>query len=89
MGYGLAFQLFYMEGRVPGRWSMPFLPLTLVWTLWKKGASLSGLYDTRVLLRWTCFETITSDQASAFIQLSLLLDLWRIDGFSAAKSNVL
>lgn len=40
MGYGLAFQLFYMEGSVPGRWSMPFLPLTLVWMLWKKGGEL-------------------------------------------------
>lgn len=39
MGYGLAFQLFYMEGSVPGRWSMSFLHLALVWL------SLSSLHD--------------------------------------------
>lgn len=96
MGYGLAFQLFYMEGSVPGRWSMPFLPLTLVWTLWKKRVSLSGLHDTRVLFAplnmfWN------NHKWSGISIYSLLLDpwyrsllhatVWRLDGFSAAKKT--
>lgn len=47
MGYGLAFQLFYMEGSVPRRWSMSFFSLSfgiaeLIKFAWHESFSLWG-----------------------------------------------